>query len=84
MLAFERVDGASFALVVIHAKDGTAETSTTRQGGSAMTVSQPEGTELVNVLGTGPRTVTVGNGGQVTVSLGPWQSAVFVPRSQLP
>nr|MBK7069290.1 hypothetical protein [Deltaproteobacteria bacterium] len=48
-----------------------------------MTVSQPEGTELVNILGTEPRTATVGNGGQVTVSLGPWQSAVFVPRSQV-
>jgi glycosidase len=83
MLAFERVDGANFALVVIHAKDGTAETSTARAGGSAMTVSQPEGTELVNILGTEPRTATVGNGGQVTVSLGPWQSAVFVPRSQV-
>lgn len=83
MLAFERVDGVNFALVVIHAKDGTAETATTRTGGSAMTVSQPEGTELVNILGTEPRTATVGNGGQVTVSLGPWQSAVFVPRSQV-
>lgn len=83
MLAFERVDGASYALVAIHAKDGTAETSTTRTGGNAMTVSQPEGTELVNVLGTEPASVTVGNGGQVTVSLGPWQSAVFVPRSQV-
>lgn len=82
MLSFERVDGANYALVAIHAKDGTAETSTTMTGGNAMTVSQPEGTELVNVLGTAPQTVTVGNGGQVTVSLGPWQSAVFVPRSQ--
>ena len=82
-MAFERVDGANYALVVIHAKDGTAETSATSSGGMAMTVSQPEGTELVNVLGTRPASVTVGNGGATTVSLGPWQSAIFVPRSQV-
>lgn len=80
MLAFERVDGNNYALVVIHAKDGTAETA---NGSTAMMVSAAPGTELVNQLAGTPRTVTVGSNGTVTVSLGAWQSAVFVPRSQV-
>ncbi|MBL8603207.1 MAG: alpha-amylase [Myxococcales bacterium] len=83
IMAYERVSGESYGLVVIHAKDGTAETSTLSTGGNPMTVSQPQGTVLVNVLGTEPRMVTVGTGGAVVVSLGPWQSAVFVPQSQV-
>ncbi|MEZ4409188.1 MAG: alpha-amylase family glycosyl hydrolase [Polyangiales bacterium] len=75
MMAFERVDGSDYALVVIHAKDGDA---TTASGGTTMTVSLPEGTRLRNLLPGEPSTLTVGTGGAASVSLGPWQSAVFV------
>lgn len=80
IMAFERVDGMSYGLVVIHAKSGDAATT---DGSNPMTVTAAPGTELVNLMPDGPRTVTVGAGGAVTVSLGPWQSAVFVPRAQV-
>ena len=83
VMAFERIDGQSYALVVIHAKDGMAETSTERTGGSAMMVSAAPGTELVDVLADGNRTVTVSGGGTVSVPLGPWQASVFIPRAQV-
>jgi hypothetical protein len=79
-MAYERVDGANYGLVVIHAKSGEGATT---DGTNPMTVSAAPGTELVNLMPEGPRTVTVGAGGAVTVSLGPWQSAVFVPRAQV-
>ncbi|MBI5513923.1 MAG: alpha-amylase [Deltaproteobacteria bacterium] len=79
MLAFERVDGNNYALVVVHAHDGTHRTAS---NDAQMQVHQPAGTELVNVLGTAPATVTVGADGRAVVELGPWQSAVFVPRAQ--
>jgi alpha-amylase len=80
MMAYERVDGENYALVVIHARDGAA---TTEHGGSTMQVSQPAGTVLVNVLGAEPAMVTVGTNGATNVGLGPWGSAVFVPQSQV-
>ncbi len=80
IMAYERVDGANYGLVVIHAKSGDGATT---DGTTPMTVSAAPGTELVNLMPDGPRTVTVGAGGAVTVSLGPWQSAVFVPRAQV-
>jgi alpha-amylase len=83
VMAFERVDGQNYALVVIHAKDGTAETSTERTGGVAMMVNTAPGTELVDVLSPTPRTVTVSTGGTLSVSMGPWQASVFVPRAQV-
>lgn len=80
IMAFERVDGMNYGLVVVHAKSGNAATT---DGSNLMTVSAPAGTELVNLMPDGPRTVTVGTGGALNVALGPWQSAVFVPRAQL-
>jgi glycosidase len=80
MMAFERVDGANYALVVIHAKSGDGATT---DGTTPMTVTAPAGTELVNLMPEGPRTLTVGAGGALTVALGPWQSAVYVPRAQV-
>lgn len=82
IMAFERVDGQSYALVVIHAKDGNAETSTERTGGAAMMVTAAPGTELVDVLSDRPRSFTVASNGTVTVSMGPWQASVFVSRAQ--
>lgn len=79
IMAFERVDGSNYALVVIHAKDGNAETS----AGMPMTVTAPPGTELVDVLAERPRTVTVGTGGATVIQMGPWQASVFVPRAQV-
>lgn len=75
IMAFERVDGGDYALVVLHAKDGNG---TTASGGTTMTVSLSEGTRLRNLLPGEPSTVTVGTAGAVSVTLGPWQSAVFV------
>jgi hypothetical protein len=82
-MAFERVDGQNYALVVIHAKDGTAETSTDRTGGSPMMTAAAPGTELVDVLSDTNRVVTVGSGGGVVAPMGPWQASVFIPRAQV-
>ncbi|MFO0607687.1 MAG: alpha-amylase family glycosyl hydrolase [Polyangiales bacterium] len=79
IMAFERVDGSNYALVVIHAKDGTAETNM----GTPMMLSAPAGTELVDVLAERARSVTVGTGGATVVQMGPWQASVFVPRAQV-
>ncbi len=78
MMAYERVSGSDYALVVIHAHDGNGVTMDT----AGMTVHEPPGTVLTNVLGTSPQTVTVGSDGTVAVSLGPWQSGIFVPTAQ--
>ncbi len=83
IVAFERVDGQNYALVVIHAKDGTAETSADRTGGMPMMVSAAPGTELVDVLADTNRAVTVGSGGSFVAPMGPWQASVFIPRSQV-
>ncbi|MFO0645816.1 MAG: alpha-amylase family glycosyl hydrolase [Polyangiales bacterium] len=83
IVAFERVDGQNYALVVIHAKDGMAETSADRTGGMPMMVSAAPGTELVDVLADTNRAVTVGSGGSFVAPMGPWQASVFIPRSQV-
>jgi alpha-amylase len=83
MMAYERVDGGNYALVVIHAKDATARDGHGARRQRDAPCRQPEGTELVNVLGAEPAMVTVGTNGATNVGLGPWGSAVFVPQSQV-
>ena len=83
IMAFERVDGSNYALVVIHARDGMAETSADRAGGAPMMVTAAPGTELVDVLAETPRSITVGSGGTAVIPMGPWQASVFVPRAQV-
>jgi glycosidase len=78
MLAYERVYEDSHALVVINAhSSGHAHTAF---NGNGMMVGFPPGTQLVDVLGDGSRTFTVGSDGKVTVDLDPWEAVILVAR----
>jgi glycosidase len=83
IVAFERAtpDG-QYALVVVNSRDKRSETSATSLGFGTMSVSQAPGTRLVDVLGDGAP-VTVGSGGSVVVSVGPFGAAVYVPEAQV-
>lgn len=81
IVAFERTADAEYALVVINTRDQVSETSATSLGGGAMPVGAAPGTVLVDVLGGGPD-VTVSAAGQVTISVGAFGSAVYVPSAQ--
>lgn len=83
MLAFERTGGDAgdeYALVVINSHQ--QKTSRTSDAGATMTVNQPAGTKLVDVLGTDGVEVTVGSGGEVDVELAPLTGVILVPERQ--
>ena len=78
IIAFERHDGDSRALVAINAH--SAGHSHTAFTGNGMPVGFAPGTQLVDVLGDGTRTFTVGGDGKVTVELDAWESVILVAR----
>jgi glycosidase len=81
IFAFERLGGDagdSYALVVFNTN--RAHDSTTSLAGTPMTVSQPDGTVLVDVLGG--LSATVGAQSSLAVTLPPGSAAIFVPDSQ--
>jgi glycosidase len=82
MLAFERTDENYTALVVINAGDKHA--ARTSDGAQDMKTSFPMGTKLVDVLGgTATATVTVGEGGAVSVEAAPHQAMLLVPEDRV-
>jgi alpha-amylase len=83
VFAFERTGGDAgdgYALVVFNVNRDHPSTPVFQ--GSPMVVAQPEGTVLVDVLGSGA-TYTVGSGGTLAVTLDPMTGAVLVPESQV-
>ena len=83
ILATERVDGMSHALMVENAH--SAGHSHTAFNGNGMPVGFAPGTQLIDVLGDGTRTFTVGPDGKVIVELDPWESVILVAAgTQLP
>jgi glycosidase len=81
IVAFDRALGEDYALVVVNSRDKESETSASSLGFGAMRVGAPPGTMLVDVLGDGAP-VTVGASGEVTVRVGPFGAAVYVPAAQ--
>ena len=81
IFAFERLSGDagdSYALVIVNSnRDHDSRTTAL---GVPMTVSQPDGTVLVDVLGGG--TATVGAASSLVVTLPPGVAAIFVPQNQ--
>ena len=63
----------------------SAGPSHTASMGNGMLVGFAPGTQLVDVLGDGSRTFTVGPDGKVIVDLAPWESVILVQQGmQLP
>jgi alpha-amylase len=90
IFAFERTGGdagTAYALVVINTNPSHA--SSTATSSNAMTIGQPAGTVLVDVLDPKQHPYTVGAGGTITLTplqqwAPSWQSAmILVPQSQL-
>jgi len=79
-LAFERktADGG-YALVAINAQG--AHASHTSFGGTAMSVTSPAGTVLVDVLSGD--TLTVAADGTLNVELEPYQARILIPETQV-
>ena len=82
IVAFERAMGEESALVVVNTRDKISETSATSLGFGAMRVGAAPGTMLVDVLGDGAP-VTVSAAGEVTIRVGGFGAAVYVPTSQV-
>jgi glycosidase len=79
IFAFERVAGASYALVVLNSHR-EHDSSPVFQG-VPMTVDQPEGSVLVDVIGGG--SYPVGSGGSLTITLAPVTGALLVPEQDV-
>lgn len=82
IFAYERMGGdaaGSYALVVLNTHQ--AKESSASFDGMAMTISQPEGTTLVDVIGGG--SFTVGAGGTLDIALAPRTGVVLVPQSDV-
>ncbi len=78
IVAFERkTDDGDYALVVINAQGGHPSETSAVDGGGAMQLSAPPGTQLTDAL-TGS-TVTVADDGTLDIQLQPYGSAIFVP-----
>jgi len=83
IFAFERedVDGGSYALVVLNTHQ-EQDSSPVFQG-APMTVNQPEGTVLVDVLAADGSSYTVGPNGGLSITLPARGGALLVPQSQV-
>ena len=81
LVAFERVAGDAYALVVVNSLDKESETSASSLGGGPMMVGAAAGTVLVDVLDPATR-YTVAAGGTVAVRVGPFGTRVLVPENQ--
>ncbi|MFO0659874.1 MAG: alpha-amylase family glycosyl hydrolase [Polyangiaceae bacterium] len=87
MFAFERSGeeaGDSYALVVLNTHPSKASSTVTVGGTSntPITISQPEGTSMVDLLNPSRPAVTVGAGGSFEVELDATSGAIFVPAAQ--
>ncbi len=85
MFAFERAGGdvsaGGYALVVLNTN--AKNRGNTQDGMKTMTVSQPAGTVLVDVLDPNPVQLTVGTGGTLAVTVDPQKARIFVPQAQV-
>jgi alpha-amylase len=84
MFAFERTGGdagPAYALVVLNTND--FKTSSTSSGGKAMKVSAAPGKVLVDVLGTGHTTYTVGTDGTLNLAVPAQSGLILVPQDQV-
>jgi alpha-amylase len=79
MFAIERAleDGSSYALVVFNTHPSKTSTA------SAITVSQPQGTVLVDVLSAEKAQYTVGAAGALSVSLPAVKGALLIPEKDV-
>ncbi|HWB81722.1 MAG TPA: alpha-amylase family glycosyl hydrolase [Nannocystaceae bacterium] len=83
MLAYERLGGdagGSYAIVVLNSNQ--VHDSTTRFEDTAMTVTAPPGTEMIDVLSDGDLRLVVADDGTLDVTLPPMSAALFVPAAE--